>query len=212
MNFPQSLRRCGATARPHVTLLRVPIRHHGLVHFRSERLILRPWDPDDDADVESAFDIYRRDEVARWLGSNPQAWTSLEQTRQRLERWRTVSEEQPGFGLWALGLDRSSPPVGTVLLVRLPDGDGELTDDVEVGWHLHPDHWGKGYATEGAQTLLEHAWQMEVPEVNAVARPGNQASIAVMRRLGMKRQGLTDRWYGVEHEWWLLGAPLTPAA
>ncbi|MGW4898736.1 GNAT family N-acetyltransferase [Kitasatospora sp. NPDC004240] len=29
------------------------------------------------------------------------------------------------------------------MLLPLPDGDGE----VEVGWHLHPEAWGQGYAT-----------------------------------------------------------------
>ena len=186
--------------------------HHGVVEFRSNRLILRRWDPNDDEDVEAAFDIYRRDEVARWLGSKPQPWPSLEFARLRLERWHNIAEEQPNLGLWAIALDRLSSPIGTVLLGRLPDSNDELTEDVEVGWHLHPDHWGNGYATEAAQTILEHAWELEIDEVNAVAYPANDRSTAVMQRLGMERQGLTSRWYGVEMEWWLLGAPLPPAA
>lgn len=182
------------------------------VDLRSDRLILRPWSPDDQSDVEAAFDIYRRDEVARWLGAEPKPWESLQQARQRLERWRAVGEDQEGLGLWAITLNRHDPPVGTALLVQLPDGEGELTDDIEIGWHLHPDCWGRGFATEAAQCLLHHAWDLEIPEVNAVAYPGNDRSVAVIERLGMEHQGNTDRWYGVTLDWWLLEAPLPPAA
>ena len=186
--------------------------HHGLVDLRTERLILRRWDPDDPGDVDAAFDIYHRDEVARWLGAHPEPWESTEQARTRLERWREISVDEPGLGLWAITLNKHDPPIGTALLVQLPVADGELTDDIEIGWHLHPDHWGQGYATEAALRLLDLAWEQEIPEVNAVMYPGNEPSAAVMRRLGMEHQGSTDRWYGVTLDWWLLAAPLPPAA
>ena len=187
-------------------------RHDGRVNLRSDRLLLRMWDPTDDDDVAAAFDIYRRDEVSRWLGANPAPWESLEQTRERLDQWLGVSFESPGFGLWAITLGRNQPPIGTILLDHLPDAQGEDTEDVEVGWHLHPDAWGNGYATEAAQKILEHAWEIDVTEVNALAYPGNDRSVAVMERLGMERQGTTSKWYGVELEWWLVGAPLPSAA
>jgi hypothetical protein len=43
---------------------------------------------------------------------------------------------------------------GTVILVPLPDGDGEF----EVGWHFHPDSWEKGLVTEAADAALSWAW------------------------------------------------------
>ncbi len=78
------------------------------------------------------------------------------------------------------------PPVGSVLLAPLPDGDGEDTDDIEIGWELHPGHWGKGYATEAAQLILDLAWGQGLAGVNAVALPGNDRSLTVMRRLGFE--------------------------
>lgn len=173
------------------------------MEIRTERLRLRPWLPDDEDDVEAAYDVYRRDEVARWLGATPAPWPSRAATRERLARWSSVHEEQPGYGLWAVVPETVGRPVGTVLLVRLPDADGAATDDVEVGWHLHPDHWGHGYASEGARALLDHAFAtLGLDVVNAVGYPGNEPSFAVMRRLGMTRHGPTDRWYGVTLDWW----------
>jgi RimJ/RimL family protein N-acetyltransferase len=171
--------------------------------FHTERLTLRPWDPDDPSDVATAFDIYRRDEVARWLGANPAPWTDEQMAHEKLLRWQSWMDEEPGYGLWAIVPDGLASPVGTALLAHLPDGEGEDTEDVEVGWHLHPDHWGHGYATEAAQRLMEHARDdLGLSAINALAYPGNDRSLAVMRRLGMVPRGETDRWYGVQLLWW----------
>ena len=90
-----------------------------------------------------------------------------------------------------------------MLLKPLPDGVGEF----EVGWHLHPDSWGHGYATEAARAVVQQAFEDGLPEVYAVVRPGNERSVAVCRRLGMDPLGRTTRWYGVECEAFRLIAP-----
>jgi RimJ/RimL family protein N-acetyltransferase len=92
---------------------------------------------------------------------------------------------------------------GTVLFKPLPNGVGE----VEVGWHLHPDSWGHGYATEAARAVIEHGFAAGLPEVYAVVRPGNEASLAVCARLGMVPLGRFRRWYDVELEAFRLMAP-----
>jgi RimJ/RimL family protein N-acetyltransferase len=168
--------------------------------LHSERLTLRAWNPDDPADIARAFDIYRRDEVARWLGATPDPWPDEAVARERLLRWEVSGEEEPGFGIWAV-VPKDGPPVGSGLLKHLPDAEGTATPDVEVGWHLHPDAWGKGYATELGRRLVDHARTLGVDIVHAVAYPDNARSIAVMRRLGMVDRGITDRWYGVRMQW-----------
>jgi RimJ/RimL family protein N-acetyltransferase len=78
-----------------------------------------------------------------------------------------------------------------------------MTDDIEIGWHFHPRHWGHGYATEAAHAVLGHAFDdLELPVVNGVAYEGNEPSFSVMRRLGMTFRGTTDRWYDTSFEWW----------
>jgi RimJ/RimL family protein N-acetyltransferase len=58
-----------------------------------------------------------------------------------------------------------------------------------------------------ADRAVEHAFAAGIPEVYAVVRPGNEASMAVCRRLGMSALGLSTRWYGVEVEAFRLAAP-----
>ena len=82
-----------------------------------------------------------------------------------------------------------------MLLVPLPEGDA-----VELGWHFHPDAWGRGLATESARGALAHGRAAGLDEIYAVVRPDNEPSLAVRRRLGMRPLGRTDRWYGVELE------------
>jgi RimJ/RimL family protein N-acetyltransferase len=160
--------------------------------FTTERLIVRDWAP---ADRERAFDIYSRWEVARWLGSSPKVLDSLDAADALIERFRTYSAD-PRFGIWAAECKDTGVVAGTVLLVPIPDGDGE----VEVGWHFHPDSWGKGLATEAARGAVAKGFADGLAEVYAVVRPDNEPSKAVCGRLGMTPQGRTSRWYGMELE------------
>ena len=170
--------------------------------MRTDRVSLRRWDPDDDADVRIVFDIYRRAAVVEWLSRPPQPLEAESEARARMRRWVSFAEDHPGFGMWAIVPDSVAAPVGTVLLLPLPV-DGVLTDDVEIGWHLHPDHWGNGYATEAARLVLDHAFDdLDLPVVNALAREGNTASSAVMQRLDMTYRGTNGRWYGASFQWW----------
>ena len=65
--------------------------------------------------------------------------------------------------------------------------------DVEVGWRLARHAWGRGYATEAARTWTQHALTaraaggLGLTRVISITDPSNRASLAVMRRLGMRR-------------------------
>ena len=85
-----------------------------------------------------------------------------------------------------------------VLFAPLPRSEGYDRDDMEVGWHFHPDAWGNGYATEAAQALVDRAFATGLAEIYAVTHPDNAASQAVCRRLGMTDLGLRSEWYDVE--------------
>jgi RimJ/RimL family protein N-acetyltransferase len=161
------------------------------------RLRLRAWTADD-ADLARLADLYGRDEVTRWLGGPPTVTPA-----ELVERWRLVHQLDRRHGCWAIDPLDGGPPAGTVLLKPLPNGVGE----VEVGWHLHPDSWGRGYATEAARAVVDRAFDDGLLEVYAVVRPGNEASVAVCRRLGMQPLGRTTHWYHRELEAFRLEAP-----
>jgi RimJ/RimL family protein N-acetyltransferase len=87
----------------------------------------------------------------------------------------------------------------------------------EIGWAIHPDLWGKGLATESARRVLEFAFaEVHAHRVVAFSHAQNAASLRVMEKLGMRREGRlreTRRWRGdwadeavfsiLEREWQL---------
>src|SRR4051794_35082279 len=168
--------------------------------LRTARLCLRAWTTSP-GDVARLTDIYGQEEVTRWIGGGPQVPPA-----ELPARWAAVHAQDERFGCWAIELtdgERAGTVAGTVLFKPLPNGVGE----VEVGWHLHPDSWGHGYATEAAQAVIERGFQAGLPEVYAVVRPGNEASLAGCRRLGTPPPGRMRRWYDVELEAFRLMAP-----
>jgi RimJ/RimL family protein N-acetyltransferase len=187
---------------PHVTYSHEPASDETPV-FETARLVARPWTQ---ADADRHFDMYSRWEVARWLGSVPAPLEARDESVARIERWAQGARRDNRFGLWAIEVAATGIVVGSVLLVpipligeerpRLPEEGG----DVEVGWHLHPDSWGQGYATEAAAGALAKAWSDGLSEVVAVVYADNEPSLRVCRRLGMEATGSTNKWYGVELE------------
>jgi RimJ/RimL family protein N-acetyltransferase len=165
--------------------------------LRTERLRLRPWTTSP-ADLARLTDLYSREEITRWVGGTPSVPPA-----ELVARWAEVSALDERYGCWAIE-HTAAAPAGTVLFKPLPNGVGE----VEVGWHLHPDSWGHGYATEAARAVIERGFGAGVPEVYAVVRPGNTASMAVCARLGMQPIGRFRRWYDVELEIFRLMAPV----
>jgi [ribosomal protein S5]-alanine N-acetyltransferase len=90
----------------------------------------------------------------------------------------------------------------------LPDNNGDPTPEIEVGWHLKKSAWGKGYATEAGQAVLNYGFNvLKLPIIYAVVNPANTASIQVTQRLGMTPLGRTQQYYGKELELFKLEAP-----
>jgi RimJ/RimL family protein N-acetyltransferase len=153
---------------------------------RTKRLLVRPWRLEE---VDRFFDIYRRPDVTRWLASAPMR--DRGEAIERIERMLAALAADPRFGSWAVVEQDSGIPAGTVLMKPLPNGDGEI----EIGWHLHPDRWGRGYASEAARAVLARGFADGLREVWAVVDPANQRSIAVCRKIELRLLGLTSRWY-----------------
>ncbi|BCL16259.1 GNAT family N-acetyltransferase [Micromonospora sagamiensis] len=163
----------------------------------TERLLVRPWTREP-ADLDALYDMYSRPEVVRWFGGGILPLTAPEQAVELLRRWELRGSRDGWYDIWAVELRGTGQVVGTTMIKQLPGPDDPvLTDDIEVGWHLHPDHWGHGYATEAARALIDREFAHTPTEtIHAVVHPGNEPSKAVARRLGMSYVGLRTDWYG----------------
>ena len=154
-----------------------------------------------DEDAPFLHDLHSRPEVCTPLAMQPSA--DVGEELERIRRFRERFGPAGAFGIWALAL-LDGPPIGLVMLKPLrPLADH---DGTEVGWRLHPDFWGDGYATEAASGLLRLAFSGRgLVEVVAVIEPSNLRSHAVAARIGMRKLGMLD-YAGLPHD--LLGIGL----
>lgn len=159
--------------------------------LRTERLVIRDWTP---SDAEAAFAIHGDGEVSRWLTPDTEPVRDLATMRSVLADWIAA---QPTFespaGRWAIARQEDDQIIGGLMIRYLPPDD----EDLEIGWHLRPDTWGQGYATEAATALIRWAFEVGVDELYAVARPANERAIAMARRMGMQWVGETEKYYGL---------------
>jgi RimJ/RimL family protein N-acetyltransferase len=173
----------------------------------TERLTLRPFEPDD---VDFVFDMYSRWEVQRFIGRVPQVMTDRAEAVERVERYAAL--DHPVHGIWAITDRATGRPFGTALLKPLPASGPETpllpSGDIEIGWHLHPDAWGHGYASEAGGAVLDHAFTGGLDRVLAVTNPGNHASQAVALRIGMTHLGTTDVYYNATCELFGIDRPV----
>jgi len=100
--------------------------------------------------------------------------------------------EERGWGLWAVEVPGTVPFAGFIGL-NPAIFDAPFTPAVEVGWRLAREHWGHGYATEGARAALSFGFdELALDEIVSFTSDGNTRSRRIMERLGMRRDPADD--------------------
>lgn len=164
--------------------------------LESARLRVRPFQ---NADLPHLFAIKQ---AIGWVDEAKTAEQQLLDEADYLE-WAVRNERQlailsqPPYGDRAVVLKENDQLIGSVGLVPCVDVYGQLpslggeenclaTAEVGLLWLIDPAHQGKGYATEATQLLIDYAFtEMRLQRLIATTEHDNQASQAVMRKLGM---------------------------
>jgi RimJ/RimL family protein N-acetyltransferase/acyl dehydratase len=142
----------------------------------TERLIVRPWRADD----RDAFAVMARDpEVMRFIrGGTPFNDAEIDEFLARQAR----QEAELGVCMGAMVEKAGGRVVGVAGIQPLG-----TTGDLEIGWWLRPDMWGRGYATEVAAAAVRHIFEtLGRSRVVAIIDPGNDASVRVATRAGLR--------------------------
>ncbi len=155
----------------------------------TKRLRLRRW-RDSDRSEYAALNADPR--VRRWYPGPLDTATS----NALIDRFE-AQRQDTGFALWAVEVTSSgkgpAPFVGALGL-QVPSFPAPFEHHeplVEIAWQLHPDWWGMGIATEGADAAMKFGLATcGLAEVVAFTVPPNIASQAVMQRIGMRYDGV----------------------
>ena len=147
--------------------------------LRTDRLVLRPVTTEDHPVLLSHWTA---SDVRRFLFDGA-ALSAAEISEAIADS--TADFGRAGYGLWLIYEKDATGLIGTAGLRPLEDLGQEIF------YSLAPGSWGRGYATEAAGAVLDHALSMlGLPEVLAEVDEGNTASIAVVERLGMTPFGV----------------------
>ena len=89
-------------------------------------------------------------------------------------------------------IEHAGRVIGKVGCYRLP----------EIGYILHPDHWGHGLATEALGAVIPHMFACHrIDALRADVDPRNTASIRLLERLGFTVTGKAERTWKIGEEY-----------
>lgn len=148
--------------------------------LETERLILRKMRPSDRSDM---FEYACLDDVTRYLLWQPHSddGYTLQYLRYIESRYKSGS-----FYDWAIVLKDSGKMIGTCGFTRF---DHEA-DCAEIGYVINPKYRGRGIAAEAAHEVIRLGFErLALHRIEARFMYGNEASLRVMQKLGMKFEG-----------------------
>ncbi len=143
--------------------------------IETERLLLREFVPDDTNALAAVI-------------SDPETMRFYPQPRDRagVEKWIEHNRQRyrdDGHGLWAMVLKSSGEVVGDCGLARQTVDD---TDEIEIGYHVRRDLWGRGLAPEAAAACCDYGFEhLNAEHLVALIRPENLPSRRVAEKVGL---------------------------
>lgn len=166
--------------------------------LESERLLLSRIQS---TDRDSLFRLFSDETVVEHYDLS--AFDDIKQADDLIRLFHSRYESNAGIR-WAIRLKDSGDMIGTCGF----NSWNQKMQNTVIGYDLMPDFWGKGYAVESVAKIIFAAFDNQlacgsINRVQADTVPGNNASEAVLRRLGFKEEGLRREagfWKGRFHD------------
>lgn len=151
--------------------------------FESKRCVINTFQKSDYADVKK---LYVDCEVRKFLGGVRQE-DSIEAS---LDEMLKISDDS---FYWAVREKHTDNFIGLVSLD--PHHDGAY---LEVSYQFLPNWWGRGYATEVVQLIIDYGLSgLNLPKIVAETQTVNTSSCKLLERIGMKLERTISR-FGAE--------------
>jgi RimJ/RimL family protein N-acetyltransferase len=140
--------------------------------IETERFYMRELNPDD---APMFYALNLNPEVTRYTGDT--AFNSIAEAMDFLENYKDYKLN--GFGRWVIVSKEHNQSWGWCGLKKRDNGD------IDMGYRIFQEKWGKGCATECGSACLKYAFEsLDIEEILAEAVVENSASFKVMERLG----------------------------
>lgn len=162
--------------------------------LETERLLLREIK---DQDAQALYNCFSNDQVTRYYGQD--SLTSIDQALQLVDLFAKNHAEQRGLR-WGIELNGTPGLIGTIgFNVWSP-----RHKRAEIGYELHPEFWGQGYASEAASAIIAYGFhELDLSRIGAVVFIENRSSQKLLTKLGFEAEGILRRYIyqdGVPHD------------
>ena len=142
--------------------------------FETERLIIRPADPEKDA--AAFFEFYSNAQAMRFMSTPPH--DNPDQTHNEMQ----LKIATPGAHLWAICLKGTDKAIGEVHKLGQTRVPG-------LGYIIHPDYWGQGITVEACRAALNWLFAQGDDRMELWIDRTNLQSRRVAEKLGFTLRG-----------------------
>ncbi|MFE5942685.1 GNAT family N-acetyltransferase [Streptomyces sp. NPDC056480] len=136
-------------------------------------------------------------------------WMQLPSTAEEFRTWMRRFDDGANLGL-LIRVRETGAAAGMVNINSIIRGRYQ---GASLGYAAFAPSAGRGYMTEGLSAVLEYAFtELRLHRLEANIQPGNEASLAVVRRLGFRHEGLSPAYLYIDGDWrdherWAITAP-----
>lgn len=140
----------------------------------------------DTCDKQALFELDQDPEVMKYITGKVTTMDEIESVF--IPRMLAYRNPEKGWGIWQVNVTETDEYIGWIIARPMHFfSDTPEYDNLELGWRFKQLSWGKGYGSEAAKAIMEALIEQRgYNYFSAIAHPENQASINIMKKLGMQ--------------------------
>jgi RimJ/RimL family protein N-acetyltransferase len=164
------------------------------IPIETERLRLRPFAQ---GDLDALANILARPDVMRYLYEEPRTRDEVAAVLTQRVAMNHLTHQGDNLML-AVETRDTSEMIGNVNLIWTSQEHAQG----EIGYTLHPDHWGNGYATEAVSAVMSYGFrEIDLHRIVGTCDDRNEASRRLLERVGMRREAMFRECEWIKGEW-----------
>lgn len=149
--------------------------------IETERLRLRPFA---ETDLDELANILARPDVMRYLDREPMTRQEVAAALRQRVTMNRLNEQGDNLML-VIEIGETGQLIGSINLIWVSEEHAQG----EIGYTLHPDHQGHGYASEATRAIIEFGFrEIELHRIIGCCDDRNERSIRLLERVGMRRE------------------------